>query len=357
MVKYLLPGEGKFYKAAMHIHTDISDGASSPIEMRDEHIKKGYQIVAFTDHELFTTHNELTTEDFLAINAVEISINHPDMSSLGWTFAKTCHLNMYALSPKIDYLSVCTESGYSKKHPELMTDRMRANHFDKTYSVENINKLIAAASSDGFLVSLNHPLGSLHTQEELLAFEGLWGIECINSGSYDEGFLEDDKLLEYMLGNGKTVFPLAGDDAHTTRAVGGCFTMIKARDLSYESVSSALERGDFYSSSGPEIYELYFEDGILHVSCSPIVKLWVNTGFRTAIRSKSDEASSDLTKPLTTFVGMDIDLRRYNEEIKSRADARIYDNACFRLVLKDERGNFAYTRAFYFKELFSEREG
>lgn len=352
MIKYLIPKEGNFYKAAMHIHTNISDGGADPIEMRNEHIRKGYKIVAFTDHELFTTHNDLTTEDFLAINAAEISINHPDMGKFGWTFAKTCHLNMYAKTPDTDYLSVCTESGYSRKHPELMTDRMRANNFDKTYSTDTINKAIAAANADGFLVSLNHPLADLYTQEDFRDFEGLWGVECINSGAYDEGFLEDDKVLEYMLNQGKNVFPLAGDDSHSTKNVGKCFTMIKSPDLSYENVMTALERGDFYSSSGPEIYELYFEDGILHITCSPIVKLWVNTGLRTAIRTKSDENPSDLTKPLTTFTTVDMDLSRYNDEIKTKATAEMYDNAYFRVVLKDERGNFAYTRSFKFKDMF-----
>ena len=35
MKKYLLPKEGKFYKANLHMHTTISDGAMTPEETKE----------------------------------------------------------------------------------------------------------------------------------------------------------------------------------------------------------------------------------------------------------------------------------------------------------------------------------
>ena len=51
--------------------------------------------------------------------------------------------------------------------------------------------------------------------------------------------------------------------------------MIKAEKLTYDSIVDALLKGNFYSSMGPEIKELYVEDGVLHVKTSPVEKIYV----------------------------------------------------------------------------------
>ena len=56
MKKYLLPKEGKFYKANLHMHTTISDGRMTLEETKEEYQKRGYSIVAFTDHEVLLPH-------------------------------------------------------------------------------------------------------------------------------------------------------------------------------------------------------------------------------------------------------------------------------------------------------------
>lgn len=59
MKKYLLPEGGKFYKSAMHVHTNISDGQLSPEEMKKAYRDLGFSVVAYTDHEVFVPHNDL----------------------------------------------------------------------------------------------------------------------------------------------------------------------------------------------------------------------------------------------------------------------------------------------------------
>ncbi|MBQ9133249.1 MAG: PHP domain-containing protein, partial [Clostridia bacterium] len=72
MKKYLLPPGGQFYKANLHCHTTCSDGKLSPESVKEAYKAKGYSIVAYTDHFLLVPHNELTDDDFLALNAVEL---------------------------------------------------------------------------------------------------------------------------------------------------------------------------------------------------------------------------------------------------------------------------------------------
>lgn len=39
MKKYLIPNEGKFYKANLHMHTTVSDGKMTPEEVKEEYMK------------------------------------------------------------------------------------------------------------------------------------------------------------------------------------------------------------------------------------------------------------------------------------------------------------------------------
>ena len=93
MRKYLLPKEGNFYKANLHMHTTISDGHMTVEETKKAYMDKGYSIVAFTDHELMVPHNDLSDENFLAITSTEIIIDN--RIEKDWSFNKTYHLNLY----------------------------------------------------------------------------------------------------------------------------------------------------------------------------------------------------------------------------------------------------------------------
>ena len=97
MKKYLLPENGNFYKANLHSHSTVSDGRLTPREMKDFYMDNGYSIIAYTDHNKFVCHNELSDKNFLALNGVEIDINDDIQPR---KFGKTCHFCMVSLSDK-----------------------------------------------------------------------------------------------------------------------------------------------------------------------------------------------------------------------------------------------------------------
>ena len=76
MKTYLLPETGNFYKANLHCHTIISDGRRTPEQIKDIYKAHGYSVVAYTDHEVFVTHNELKDEDFLPLNGYETDMTN-----------------------------------------------------------------------------------------------------------------------------------------------------------------------------------------------------------------------------------------------------------------------------------------
>ena len=122
MKKYLLPRLGKFYKANMHTHTNISDGANTPEKVKEEYVKKGYSIVAFTDHEIMMPHSELCDEGFLPITAYEIQLR--DRNIPGFC-DKRYHLNVYSPDPD-RYLSktYCKKDAWWGNIVNYFTDEM-----------------------------------------------------------------------------------------------------------------------------------------------------------------------------------------------------------------------------------------
>ena len=68
MKKYLLPNEGNFYKANLHCHSSLSDGTLTPKELKDLYKANGYSVLAYTDHDIFIPHNELTDDSFVALS-------------------------------------------------------------------------------------------------------------------------------------------------------------------------------------------------------------------------------------------------------------------------------------------------
>ena len=67
----LLPQEGTFYKANLHCHSTLSDGRLTPEELKEHYKANGYSVLAYTDHDMFIPHHELTDESFVALAGFE----------------------------------------------------------------------------------------------------------------------------------------------------------------------------------------------------------------------------------------------------------------------------------------------
>ena len=94
MKRYLISPEGQWYKANLHSHSTVSDGELTPAQMKELYMAHGYSIIAFTDHNHFVTHNELSDERFLALNGVEDSA---DEQGKYWMRNKCCDICFIAV--------------------------------------------------------------------------------------------------------------------------------------------------------------------------------------------------------------------------------------------------------------------
>lgn len=73
----LLPAAGRFYKANLHCHTVLSDGRWTKEQVKAEYQRRGYSIVAFTDHRHYGWHPELMDDGFVPLAAYEADLNEP----------------------------------------------------------------------------------------------------------------------------------------------------------------------------------------------------------------------------------------------------------------------------------------
>ena len=343
MKKYLLKKSGGFYKADLHIHSNISDGQYTPEELKKLYMEQGYSIIAYTDHEIMVPHPELSDENFLALTSVEFSITE-DYSGKNYDYPKTYHLNFYCPEEKREYISIFNEKDVWAPNAKLcVTDEMRKAKYERHYSVDCINDMIAKANAEGFLVTYNHPVWSLQSREDYIDLKGLWGIEVYNHGSFVEGYIETTTPADELLRQGERVVLSCTDDAHTLIHMFGGFVVVSAKSLAYDDVFTALKNKDLYSSTGPAIEEIYLEDGLLYVKSSPATRIVLSSDRRYTDYVMNNDG--------TLITEAKFDLNGYMEStLKCGPDP---SKAYIRITVNDENGRSAYSRAYFLDELLA----
>ena len=335
MKKYLLPQTGKFFKANLHCHTTVSDGAWTPEKVKEEYKKHGYSIVAYTDHEVMVPHPELCDDEFIAMNGYELETK--EYASPIWSKNRRCHMCFVALSPDLKK-HVCwneEKNGYTWGNASSYIDGVEYDekdaHFIRTYDGECVSEMMKRGREAGFFVTYNHPTWSAESYEQYIGYNNMHAMEMVNNSCNAGGYEEyNARVYDDMLRSGKRLYCIAADDNHNKfdDSFGG-FTMIKAEKLEYGLIAKALLNGDFYASQGPQIHELFVEDGKITVKTSNAVKISMITDV---IHSRC----------LTAKEG----------EFVTEATFDIHEPATyFRIVVIDEHGKRACTNAYFNNEL------
>ncbi len=334
MKKYLLPNTGKFFKANLHCHTTISDGNWTPEKVKEEYKKHGYSIVAYTDHELMVAHPELCDEDFIALNGYELEAKQTEKN---WAQNKRCHMCFIALNPTLDK-HVCwneENNGYTWGNAAQLADTAKYDekeaHFVRSYDGECVSEMMKRGREAGFFVTYNHPTWSTESYDQYMSYNNMHAMEMVNYSCVSSGYEEyNSRVYDDMLRGGKRIYCVCTDDNHNKHGDSfGGFTMIKAEKLEYGLITKALLNGDFYASEGPEIHELYVEDGKVFIKTSPAAKISIVTDV---IHARS--VGGDGAEPVT------------EASFEIHSDAKY-----FRIVVIDKAGKHACTNAFFVDEL------
>ena len=333
MKHFLLPQGQNFYKANLHCHSTVSDGKLTPEEIKKAYKEKGYSIVAFTDHEIMVPHPDLADDHFLPLNAYEYAIMEDVTEEKNcFKLRKCCHMCLIALEPD-NLKHVCWHGvliGNAQNYASYANVDPNEPLYQRIYSGEGVTEVMQAARNAGFFVTYNHPSWSMEDMVDIVDYHGMHALEIFNSGSYLGGWNDyQNDLFDAMLRRGKQVYCIAADDNHSGRHMFYGWTMISADKLEYRTITKALENGHFYASTGPEITSLWFEDGSIHIDCSPAVEIQVNYGCRRAGRIVATDA------PLT------------------HAEFPVEPNDFYvRITVTDANGGHANTNPYYTKDLF-----
>lgn len=335
--KHLLPQVEKYFKTNIHTHTNISDGGPSPEEMKQIYKDKGYQILSITDHNIIVDHSALNDEDFLTLTGAEYNINHGDWST-DRLWDKTYHLNFIAKRPdNLWQPFVCGVKEASLPLREKVTD----GGIPRVYDIDTINAMIAEGNRQGFLVMYNHPTWSLQSYPDYAPLKGLWAAEIANYDAMRGGSGDRDNSRVYtdLVNLGNRIFPVGADDAHSAASACGAWIMLGAKKLEYGAAIDALEKGDFYASTGPEIHELSLTDGQLHIQCSDAQFITLESGTRFNKR-KNPTAPDKLLREATFNISKWLDDCRGESPLE-----------WIRVVVHGPYGNFATSRAYWIDEL------
>lgn len=323
-----------YFKANMHCHSTNSDGRLTPEVLKEEYKKRGYSIIAFTDHDHIVNCSYLNDEDFLAITSYELDVTDPTIpwDNVTRQIVKTTHLNLYALDPNND-LTLCMSAEADNKGPEEVRAKVKYDGRDdmRVWSPEGMSKIVDYAHESGFLVCYNHPAWSLEYESEYLNYGDLDFIEVYNSGCYVSGFDSFEQAYDVMLKNGRRVGAIAADDNHNGRPLDDPrnasfrgWISINTDRLEYGEIMTALKEHRFYASTGPSIYSLTREGDVITVKTSKARRISKLTEGRQTAAVFAPEGES-ITE--ATF--------------KVRPNERF-----FRITVEDERGYKAYSQMY-----------
>lgn len=163
-------------------------------------------------------------------------------------------------------------------------------------------EIINNNSKNGGISILCHPnwqRWDYWSTEEMEKLENYTGIEIYDSvinrmvGS-SEAFEEWD----YLLSIGKKVWGFANDDFHSAEDINKAWNVVRVNNLSKESIIRSLKNGNFYTSTGVEIFDIYAENGKFIIE-SDADKIRFISGGRTI----SEVLSSKAVFNISDFTG------------------------------------------------------
>jgi hypothetical protein len=276
------PAAGRWYKGNTHAHTINSDGDSTPVDVATWYREHGYQFVVLTDHNVLTPVEGLNgllgmEEQFLVIKGEEIT------DPFG---GKPLHINGLDVSGRIPPQGGTSVADVLQRDVDAIRQARGVPH-------------------------INHPnFGWAITRQELQQvrnnrlFEIFNGHPMVNNlgGGGVPGM---EEAWDAILSNGTLLYGIAVDDAHTFKdpanpnvpAPGRGWVVVRAPRLEARALVDALERGDFYASTGVELADYQASARQMTVA----VKTTTFSKYRIQFIGKGGRVLRESLEPTATY--------------------------------------------------------
>jgi hypothetical protein len=227
-------------KGNVHTHTLESDGDVAPAEVAQWYRARGYDFLVITDHDKVT---RLEHPGILLIPGEEVTDRLPN---------KPLHINALGID-------------------KVVTPQKGAT------PVENLQRNIDAVRAAGGVPLVNHPnfawafgAAELGQLKNAVLFEIASGHPLINS----QGPPSTEEMWDELLTSGKRWYGVAVDDSHhfkcpppaSAALPGQAWIVVRAEKAEAKAILAALERGDFYASTGPALEDYAVTDKTMTVT-------------------------------------------------------------------------------------------
>jgi hypothetical protein len=269
----------RWYKGNTHTHTLNSDGDSTPDDVVRWYREHGYHFLVISDHDYITKVGGLNAvlgaeEQFIVIRGIEASDRFD---------SKSIHIN-----------------GLNPKHFDIPHEGASA--------VETIQNNVGAVRDAEGVPQINHPnykwsitADDLKQITDCKLFELFNGHPDINNYG-GGGFPSVEEIWDDVLTSGNLIYGVAADDAHIfkepwnkdTARPGQGWIIVQAEHLTAEALLEAMEKGNFYSSTGIELDNFLADEEALSIQ----IRERGTTKFRTLFIGKGGKVlKEDFSNP------------------------------------------------------------
>jgi hypothetical protein len=248
------PSSGRWFKGNTHTHTLNSDGDSTPDDVVRWYRDNRYQFLVLSDHNFLTDVEALqalhgASDRFLVLRGEEVSDRFGDAP---------LHINGLNLRSQ-----VAPQGGSSV--------------------VEVLQRNVDAIRTAGGVPHINHPnfrwamtaaeLGAVRNTRLFEIFNGHPEINMLGGG----GVPGLEEAWDAILTKGTLLYGIAVDDAHVFKQPGNPnvagpgrgWVMVRAPRLDTSLLMEALDRGDFYASTGVELTDYVVTSHDMTVTVKP----------------------------------------------------------------------------------------
>lgn len=267
---------GSFYKGNLHMHSTNSDGLKTPEEAIRLYRDAGYDFVSITDHYMnrfdwpVTDTSAFRDEHFTTLFGAELHGGGMENGELWHIVANGLPLDFEPQGPNEDGAEIA-----------------------------------GRAIRGGAFVTVGHPGWNGVTVQDVDKLEDFDAIEIFNFGHMNDCDRGNGWMLADVLATrGMRFSTTAADDAHFKESrpdtLGG-WVHVKAESLDPDTLLSALKEGSYYSSTGPQIYNVEFTEDTIIVECDPAIAIYA--GGRGSVRAyKRGDGLTKVELPLSPFL-------------------------------------------------------
>lgn len=290
---------GRHYRGNLHTHSTRSDGRHPPERVCRIYRDAGYDFLALTDHFLpaygfpITDTHHLRCDTFTTLLGAEV---HVPSTSLG----ELWHILAVGLPTQ----------------------------FAPPFEGETAPEIARRCAMAGAYVGIVHPAWYGLTTDEAKTIDAAHAVEVYNHTSAVKCDRADGwVVLDQLLNQGCRLGSFASDDAHFKLDDSfGAWVMVQAPTLDSAALLQALKSGDHYSTQGPILHAVGYDDEQLVVECSP-----ARAVFALGRGSKS-----------ACLIGEG--LREAQLDI-----AALREGGYFRVVVVDAQGRHAWSQPVWFE--------